>query len=84
VARLGKAPRHIDRAGTRGYLVDQHYPYRAIDVYRRGRVRRENLHISWEDVERLESAWAPQNVEAEVDLAPAPAPGALGCDTITR
>ena len=41
---------------------------RAIDVYRRGRVRRENLHISWEDVESLNPP-APQNVEAEVDLA---------------
>ena len=41
---------------------------RAIDVYRRGRVRRENLHISWEEVESLNPP-APQNVEAEVDLA---------------
>jgi RNA polymerase sigma-70 factor (ECF subfamily) len=40
---------------------------RAIDVYRRGRVRHENLHISWEEIESLNSP-APQNVEAEVDL----------------
>jgi RNA polymerase sigma-70 factor (ECF subfamily) len=40
---------------------------RAIDVFRRGRVRRENLHISWEEVESLNPS-APQNVEAEVDL----------------
>ena len=41
---------------------------RAIDVYRRGRVRHENLHISWDEIESLNSP-APQNVEAEVDLA---------------
>jgi RNA polymerase sigma-70 factor (ECF subfamily) len=41
---------------------------RAIDVYRRGRVRRENLHISYEEIESLDPP-APQDVEAEVDLA---------------
>jgi RNA polymerase sigma-70 factor (ECF subfamily) len=41
---------------------------RAIDVFRRRRVRRENLLISWEEVEGLDPP-APQNVEAEVDLA---------------
>jgi RNA polymerase sigma-70 factor (ECF subfamily) len=41
---------------------------RAIDVFRHSRVRREDLHISWEEVESLDPP-ASQNVEAEVDLA---------------
>jgi RNA polymerase sigma-70 factor (ECF subfamily) len=41
---------------------------RAIDVFRRGRVRHENLHISWDAAESL-SPPDPQNVEAEADLA---------------
>ena len=41
---------------------------RAIDVYRRSRVRGENLHISWEEAESLDPP-APQDVEAEADLA---------------
>ncbi len=41
---------------------------RAIDVFRRGRVRHENLHISWDEVESQEPP-ASQNVEAEADLA---------------
>jgi RNA polymerase sigma-70 factor, ECF subfamily len=41
---------------------------RAIDVFRHSRSRRENLQISWEEVESFDPP-APQNVEAEVDLA---------------
>lgn len=41
---------------------------RAIDIFRRGRVRQENLHISWEEVESFDPP-APQDVEAEADLA---------------
>ncbi len=40
---------------------------RAIDVFRRGRVRREDLHVSWDEMESQEPP-SPQNVEAEVDL----------------
>jgi len=40
---------------------------RAIDVFRRSRVRRENLHISWDVAEDLNPP-APQNVEADADL----------------
>ncbi len=41
---------------------------RSIDVFRRGKARHENLLISWEDAESF-NPLAPQNVEAEVDLA---------------
>ena len=41
---------------------------RSIDVFRRGRARMEHMHISWEDAESLNPP-APQNVEAEADLA---------------
>ena len=41
---------------------------RAIDIFRRSRVRQENLHISWEEVESFDPP-APQDVEAEADLA---------------
>lgn len=41
---------------------------RSIDVFRRSRTRLENLHISWEEAESMNPS-APQDVEAEVDLA---------------
>jgi RNA polymerase sigma-70 factor (ECF subfamily) len=41
---------------------------RAIDVFRHACVRRENLQISWDEAESLNPP-APQNVEAEADLA---------------
>lgn len=41
---------------------------RSIDVFRRGRVRREDQHISWDEIESYEPP-SSQNVEAEVDLA---------------
>lgn len=41
---------------------------RSIDVFRRGQARHENLNISWEESESFNPP-APQDVEAEVDLA---------------
>jgi RNA polymerase sigma-70 factor (ECF subfamily) len=41
---------------------------RSIDVFRRGRARMENMQISWEEAESFTPP-APQNVEAEADLA---------------
>jgi len=41
---------------------------RSIDVFRRSRSRLENMHISWEEAESFDPP-APQNVEAEADLA---------------